>query len=170
MKKIIIFFLCILIYSPACGIQILTTIQGQNPKISVTPEGGLAIKLTNKTGANTIKGYLVHPSPTTNYAVSLTPVNEPDILGVFYENGVADGEEVWIVIQGIADVYFGDSTTREHFARMSITTDTGSAEGVATSEAIPSSPFANDKHFQEIGHVIESRVGAGLAKCVLHFN
>ena len=25
-------------------------------------------------------------------------------------------------------------------------------------------------HFQEIGHCIETRVGTGLARCVLHFN
>lgn len=25
-------------------------------------------------------------------------------------------------------------------------------------------------HFTEIGHCIETRVGAGLARCVLHFN
>ena len=42
--------------------------------------------------------------------------------------------------------------------------------GQALSEALAAPPFATDKHFYEIGHVLESRVGAGLAKCILHFN
>jgi hypothetical protein len=141
-------------------------------KIKWTPEGGMAIKLTNKTGGVTVKGYLVHPysAAAVDNAVALVPVGGPDIIGAFYEDGVADGAEAWIVVAGIADVYFGTDTTRGHFARMSISADTGDAPGVATSEAVPSSPFATDKHFQEIGHVLESRVGAGLAKVALHFN
>lgn len=139
----------------------------------VTEIGGLCIKLTNKTGATSLKGYLCEPSSGTANAFSVCATDEPDIIGIVYgdDNGnqVADGEECWVVIQGIAEVYFGGNTTLEHFARNNIAADSYS-NGQAVSEAAPSSPFATDKHFLEIGHVIESRVGAGLAKVVLHFN
>lgn len=139
-------------------------------KIRVTPEGGTAILLTNKTGANSVKGEVVSVSPTFNNAVAKIIVNVPDPIGVFYESGIADGSEVWIVVSGIADVYFIGNTTRGHLARGFITADAGYVTGQVLSEAVPTSPFATDKHFYEIGHVLESRTGAGLAKCVLHFN
>jgi hypothetical protein len=74
------------------------------------------------------------------------------------------------VVSGIADVYFWGNTVRGHLARTGIASDTGEVSGQALSEAVPESPFATDKHFCEIGHVIESRTGAGLAKIIMHFN
>jgi len=94
----------------------------------------------------------------------------PDCIGVFYDSGIADGSEAWIVISGIADIYFWGSTTRGHLARTGLAANTGEISGQALSEDIPTSPFATDKHFCEIGHVLESKTGARLAKCVLHFN
>jgi hypothetical protein len=146
-----------------------------SPKLGVTPEGGIAIKLTNKTGGNSIKGYCVTPSTGTNNAVMLVPVGDPDCIGVFYEDGIADAAEAWVVISGIADVYFwggatGGNPTRGELARTGLAADTGEVAGQAWSEPIPTSPFATDKHFCEIGHVLETRTGAGLAKVNLHFN
>jgi len=98
------------------------------------------------------------------------PIDAPSCIGVFYEDGIADGSLAWIVVSGIADVYYWGSTTRGQLARTGLTTDTGEVSGQALSEAIPSAPFATDKHFCEIGHVLETRSGAGLAKTLLHFN
>jgi hypothetical protein len=142
-----------------------------NSNIKFTKEGGLAVKLINKTGSASVKGNLVEPSDTTNFAVDLVVKDVPDPIGVFYDTGVANGQPAWVVIAGIAEVYFVGNTTRGHFARGFLTADGGSyVVGEALSEAVPTSPFANDKHFYEIGHVIETRTGAGLAKCILHFN
>lgn len=151
---------------------LLTTISEafSTDNTKITPEGGLAVKRINKTGAASVKGYCVTTSDAVNNSVKLVPVDVPNCIGVFYESGVADGSDAWIVISGIADVYFWGSTTRGHLARTGLTVDTGEVSGQATSEAIPTSPFASDKHFCEIGHVLETRSGAGLAKCVLHFN
>lgn len=145
-------------------------VHGDPGKVKFTPEGGLAIRVTNLTGAPTVKGYCVDAASSANNAVKLVPVGEPDCLGVFYDDGVADGQEAWVVVSGIADVYFWGSTTRGQYARVGIAADTGEVAGQAISEAVPSSPFATDKHFCEIGHVLETRTGAGLAKCALHFN
>jgi hypothetical protein len=49
-------------------------------------------------------------------------------------------------------------------------TPDGGTIGYAHQEAAPSSPFSSDKHFQEIGHILEATAGAGLAMCVLHSN
>ncbi len=138
--------------------------------VRFTAEGGLAIRLTNKTGAPSIKGYLVTASNATANSCKLVVMGEPDIVGVFYESGVADGSDAWIVVSGIAEVYFSGNTTLEHFARNLMAADGVGSAGQAISEAVPVAPFATDKHFMEIGHVIEARVGAGLAKIVMHFN
>ena len=140
-------------------------------KVRITPEKGLALKLINKTGGASVKGEVVTNSPTTSNAVSKIVVDIPNPIGVFYESDIADGEEAWVVVSGIADVYYVGNTTLGHLARGFLTADGGSyVTGQALSEAIPVSPFDVDKHFYELGHVLESRVGAGLAKTILHYN
>ncbi len=141
-----------------------------NDKIKLTPEGGLVIRLINATGADSIKGYCVTASDAKAEAVRLVPVDVPDPIGVFYEAGIKDGALAWIVVAGIADVYFWTATTRGHIARTGLTADTGEISGQAMSEAYPTSPFSADKHFCEVGHVLETRASAGLAKCILHQN
>jgi hypothetical protein len=141
-----------------------------NNKLKLTSEGGVAVKLTNKTGGASVKGELVRSNSGQNNSVIKVAQNIPDTIGVFYESGIADGAEAWVVVSGIADVYFVGNTTRGYLARSFVTADAGYVIGRALSEAVPSSPFATDKHFCEIGHILESRTGAGLAKVVLHFN
>jgi hypothetical protein len=139
-------------------------------KTAVTPEGGFAIKLTNKTGGISVKGTVVCSGSTVNNSVTKILVDDPDPIGVIYDSGIADGSEVWVVVSGIAEVYFIGNTTRGDLARGFLAADAGYVSGQALSEALMVAPFVVDKHFYEIGHVLETRVGAGLAKCVLHFN
>lgn len=154
----------------------ITTLQAtsatKSDKIEFTPEGGLAVWLTNKTGAPTVKGYLVtaYDDSAIDNAFELVSVDAPDIIGAIYDAGIADGQLCRVVVAGIADVYFAGDTTRGHFARMTVAADTGDAPGVAISETKPTSPFATDKHFMEVGHVLQSRTGAGLARILMHFN
>jgi hypothetical protein len=139
-------------------------------KFLITPDGGIAVKLINGTGAVSVKGYVVRASSAANNTVILAVIDVPDAIGVFYESGVPAGAEAWIVISGIADVYFVGNTTRGHLARTFVAGEGSYATGQALSEAVPSNPFSDAKHFCEIGHILESRTGAGLAKVVLHFN
>lgn len=158
--------------------QYLTSTEGdaayavKSAEIKFTSEGGLAILLVNKTGAASVKGEVVtvYNDTAVDNAVEKIVVDVPNAIGVFLESGVADGAQAWIVISGKASVYFGGSTTRGHLARTTVTGDAFTTTGYALSEAVPSPPFATDKHFCEIGHVLESRTGAGLAKVNLHFN
>lgn len=139
-------------------------------RVMFTAEGGLAVKMTNKTGAASVKGEVVTTGSTVDNSVIKVIVDVPNPIGVFYESGVADGAEAWVVVSGIAEVYFIGSTTRGQFARGFITGDAGYVAGQALAEAVPTAPFATDKHFYEVGHILASRTGAGLAKTVLHFN
>lgn len=141
----------------------------KSQKVRITEDGGLAVQYINKTGSPTVKGYCVTTGSVDN-GVILVPINAPNCIGVFLDTGIADGELAWVVISGIAQVYFIGDTTRGHLARTGLSADTGEVSGQALSEAVPTSPFASDKHFCEIGHVLESRTGAGLAKVNLHFN
>jgi hypothetical protein len=139
-----------------------------NQKAYITPIGGYAIKLTNRTGGSTVAGQLVKADTATNDAVILTAADDDECFGVFLDSGVADGSEAWVVVAGIADVAMADNTaaTRGNWVE---TSEAGYAD------ATSATPAAAPAHFQEIGHCIETVAAGGagthiLARCVLHFN
>lgn len=131
----------------------------------VTPEGGLAVKLTNKTGAASVKGALLSAGATVDNSVILQN-NTYDAIGVFYEAGVPDGGQAWVVVSGIADVLYKDSTASTRGNRLVADAEDGRASDIA-----PSLP-GTDLHFSECGHVLETKAGGTdvLVKCILHFN
>jgi len=137
-----------------------------------TGECGTQYRLTNKSGSASVKGYVCEPSSTTDKAfTNIGAEGDPDPIGIVYEAGVADGSECWVWICGsMCEVYYTASTTHGQFARTGASSDSVTAIGQAISEAVPSPPFSSDKHFQEIGHVMASRTGAGLALTIIHFN
>ncbi len=141
-------------------------------KLGMSAIGGICIKLTNKTGVNSVAGKLVKADTSTNDAVKLTVLDEEETMGVFLDSGIADGSEAWVVISGIADVAMQDNTTatRGNWVRSSIT-EAGYADAT---NSTPPSPAAFS-HFNEIGNCIETVTATGggthiLARCVLHFN
>ena len=140
-----------------------------NTKAQTNPDGGFMVRLINKSGAATVKGHVVSNSLTAG-GVEKIVIGEPDPIGVFYESGIPDGQEVWVVVSGIAQVFFVGAATAGHLARGFVSGEADYVSGQAKSEAIPTASFATDKHFYEIGHVIETTSGPGLAKCILHFN
>ena len=149
-----------------------TTKLSINEKAGISPIGGIMVKLTNKTGANSVAGQLVKASTGTNDAVDLTSADEEECVGVFLDTGVSDGSEAWVVVSGIADVAMEDNTaaTRGNWVRTSV----GEAGYADSTNASPPSP-ASFTHFNEIGHCIESVAAGGagthiLARCILHFN
>ena len=142
--------------------EIINRFSIENSRAKMTNRGGYAIKLTNKTGSNSVTGQLVQTDTTTNDAVNLSGVNSDDTIGIILDSGVSDGTDMWVVVYGIADVLMnavgsvrGDRIISAPVGGFATPWNVGGA--VAT-------------HFQEIGHCIETRVGAGLARCVLHFN
>jgi len=140
-------------------------------KTGVSNEGGLLIKLTNNTGSPTVKGSLVSSSPNINDGFILQN-NEFDTIGVVYENGIADGEETYIVVSGIAEVLLKDGTasTRGYWA---IAADTDGRANITQPTPSPNNTLNEHTiHFKEIGHCIETKSAGSnvLAKCILHFN
>lgn len=137
-------------------------------KVKITPIGGIAIKLTNKTGGNTIAGQLARSDTATDDGVILTGITDTECIGIFLDSGIGNNTETWIVVAGIADVIFDDNVTAVHGNWVG----TGAEAGYARTQA---SPAAAPQHFDEIGHCIESVTAGGggthiLARCVLHFN
>jgi len=73
----------------------------------ITAEGGLAFKLTNKTGVASIKGTAINISPL--YDSSFIAATDPyTVIGFVYNSGVADGSDVWIVRDGKTDFLLED--------------------------------------------------------------
>lgn len=141
-------------------------------RILVTPEGGYLIYLLNGTGSLSIKGELVDTNGPIDNSYAVTVADTPDMIGVVYQSGIADGELVPIVVSGIAEVLIEDGTiaTRGYWARISITQN-GRAD--ITNAAPPGGGIPEiDTHLKECGHCLESKSSGTdiFAKIVMHFN
>ena len=132
-----------------------------------TGDGSSQCRLTNRTGAVSVKGTVVETSDAYDLAVKACGADEIDAIGVIMESGVADGDEVWVATSGIAQVLLEDGTaaTRNYWVRTS-TTQAGRAD--ATTAAPPGAVLT---HFGEVGHSLQN-VAAGtdqLCWIAMHF-
>jgi hypothetical protein len=143
-----------------------------NGNFLITPEGGYAIKLKNKSGSPSVKGAIVMASGTHDNAFEVVPTTNPHVympIGVVYNSGVVDGDFAWVVVSGIAEVLAMDNheiTLGSGIRTVSTVGQDGRA-GKFTPDP------ADAEHFREIGHTLEykSAVDANrLFKAVLHFN
>lgn len=130
------------------------------------------VRLTNRTGAPSVKGTIVTASTEYDNAFDINPADIPKAMGVVFDSGIADGAECYVVTGGVAEVLLQDNTsaTRGYWAKVS---DTVSGRADITNLYPPGGTIsALEDHSSEIGHCIQS-VTAGenkLARCVLHFN
>lgn len=131
-------------------------------KIKLTAIGGYAVLLTNKTGGNTVAGQLVIASTGTDDAFASAGANSDAVIGVVLDAGIADDSEAWVVESGVADTLI-DAGGCTHGDRMISSATAGSADVWNVGGAVAT-------HFLEIGHCLETRVGAGLVRVKLHFN
>ena len=129
----------------------------------ITPEGGYAVKLTNKTGAPSVKGQIVGIKTGTDNAFDLTAVDATYNLGVVYESGVADAAECWVVVGGIAQVLMKNAAVRGQLCRIPLNTDDSEAAGYAM--AAEQSGTAS---VYKIGDVLETADAEVLCKVLLH--
>lgn len=140
-------------------------------QIITTPEGGIAMRLINKTGAQSVKGTLVSASSVPG-GFDITPANGLMPFGAVYDNAVADGDYCYVCFAGIVQVLLQNSTTSAagYWAKVS---DTAAGRADITNP-FPAGGTINalEDHNSEIGHCIET-VASGtnkLAKIVMHFN
>lgn len=95
---------------------------GAYANFKISEEGGVMFKLTNKTGAASIKGQAINFSP--DYDMSYIAATDAyTVNGFVYEAGKADGSETWIVRDGIAEVLLVDgyAAGRNAWVRLSPT-------------------------------------------------
>lgn len=135
-----------------------------------TTEGGIAVKMTNLTGSASVKGTLVETNETTSGGFKILS-DLYDCVGVVYEDGIANGEECFVVITGIVEVLLKDTTAATTGNWVKASDVNGRADATL---ALPSGGTIGQlqEHFQEIGHCIETKASGTdvLAKIVLHFN
>ena len=145
------------------GISVIGDVVASD-KVKLTSLGGLAVKLTNKTGGNTVKGNIVaiDNNVSNDDSVVLAATSSDKPIGVFLDAGVADGSEAWVVISGIADV-LADSNGWLNGDRVIMSMATTAGTGQASNTPVPS------VHLTEIGHALEDATSA-LGRCILHFN
>ena len=132
-------------------------------------EGGMMVRMTNRTGAKSVKGSVVSTSTTKDNSFRLTPANAVVPVGIVYEDGIPNGEECFVVVSGIADILLknGTTATRGYWVGMS------DADGRAyTAFHTGTTPPEQAIHNLEIGHCMETKAAGTnvLARCVLHFN
>lgn len=138
-------------------------------RVRRTPDGGIAIRLINDSGANSIRGTIVSASLNVDAGFRTVGANSIVPFGVVYESDIPDGQYCWVVIQGMADVLLKDGTgsTRGNWVGVSDTA------GRADASSHPgSTPPDAAVHNREIGHCLQT-VAAGtdvLTRCILHFN
>ena len=137
------------------------------PKAKLTAEGGLAVKMTNKTGVASVKGSIVSLSTGTDNAFALSAVDASGVVGVVYEAGIADAAECWVVVKGIAETLFTNNVTHGMYARAPVAADTDEVAGSAVGAAIPANTFNTDAYLARFGFVLESKNAGTLAKVLL---
>ena len=138
-----------------------------NPKVRITPEGGFAVSLINKTGAPSVKGSIVSLSTGTDNAFALSAVDASGVVGVVYEAGKADAAACLVVVKGIAETLFTNNVTHGMYARAPVAADTDEVAGSAVGAAIPANTFNTDVYLARFGFVLESKNAASLAKVLL---
>jgi hypothetical protein len=132
-------------------------------RILLTPEGGYATALINRTGAASVKGSVVACSYLYENAFTLAPIDAADNIGVVYNSGIADGEYVWIVVSGRAQVLMTDNTSTEKGNWLGCShTQAGRAD---SQETPPTGSQAIALHGTEVGHVIQAGV-AGINQLI----
>ena len=136
----------------------------ESAKFKLTAIGGFAVKLTNQTGGDTVAGQLVavYSATAVDDAFKTAAASDDNVIGTLLDAGIADGNETWVVVSGIADVLM-DAGGSARGDRIISSATAGSADVWNVGGAVAT-------HFLEIGHCIETRTGAGLARCILHFN
>jgi hypothetical protein len=115
-----------------------------------TPEGGLAVKYINDTGAPSIKGTIVCASPLTDYAVSLAPAFSTMAIGVIYEDGVEPNCMVRVVISGKAVVLLKDGSAAVPGYWSGVSDVSGRMYQLQTPESV-------ETRFRQIGYSLEQK-------------
>jgi len=135
-----------------------------------TADGGVAELYTNNTGSASVKGTVVIIDPTDGAGVVVAPAGAPDFIGVVYEDGVADGQPVRVVVRGDAYMLLEDSTASTIGYWVGIS-ETQNGRVDATLAAPAGGTIAElNRHFEEIGHCRETKTAGTDVLCLVHMH
>ena len=140
-------------------------VSGGGGATGFTIEGGLYVTLINGTGAASVKGTVVVASTAIDKAVRIAPANSDMPMGVIYDNGVANGGNVKVVVCGNAETLLknGQAASRGFWCGIS---------DVAGRMYQVVNPPSTTEHNRELGHSLETKASGTnvLALVNLHWN
>lgn len=140
---------------------------------ALTNEGGFAVVLKNNTGGVAKKGMIVAVDTSEDNAVVLCPAAGLIAMGVVYDDNIADGNNMRVVLSGRADILLEDGTgsTAGNWVIPSLTV-AGRADADQPAPPNGSTLAEHQQHFAEIGHCLETKSSGTdvLVKCIIHFN
>jgi len=153
-------------------LDVLKNLEGTDYQIGGqlhTLDGGKAYKYINGTGTTSVKGSVVKLDVFDD-TVILNPADDPMPMGVVYEPGVADGQEMWVVTEGDAFVLLEDGTgaTAGNWAKVSDSVS-GRADVSLTAPA-GGTIAAIEDHFTEMGHCERSASSGTDVLCKIHLH
>ena len=130
-----------------------------------TPNGGVYQTFTNQTGGDSVQGTIVMQSATYDNAVDIATAGSPLALGIIYEDNIANGSPVKVVVYGKAQVLLrvGQSVTRGQWCVLSNTANGRMEEGSITGTLLVS------EYAKGIGISLEDN-SSGLTWVQLQFN
>lgn len=146
----------------------LTTLPGgiKTERVWLTPEGGVASKFVNASGAILKHGTAVSLDTSTTMGVVPQTV-EFDCIGFVYGQ-TAIGAECWVVTCGVAEALFKDGTQ----PLVGYWTKASATDGRVEATTPPSgtSAIAANEHFKEVGHCLETKAAGTdvVARIVVH--
>lgn len=139
----------------------------RNPqRTRFTSEGGLALRLINKTGGNTVRGTIVEIyDGAVDNAVETSEADDTHSVGVMYSNNTADGQPCWVVIEGRCQVLLKDGVAGVRGYWLGVSDTPGRAN-------CKSDPADVTDHNREIGHCMEQRNSGTNVRVygIIHFN
>ena len=129
-----------------------------------TPEGGVYETFVNHTGVS-VKGTIVVASTTIYNAVDIAPASTAMPIGVIYENEVANGSPVKVVVYGKAEVLLKDEQSSSYGYWCGVSDVDGRMYQIST---VPSTA----EHNREIGHSLQANASGTdvLSRIQIHFN
>lgn len=144
------------------------TMQDSARGAMMTPEGGFAVLMINRTGTASQKGRVVMASTDNNNSVVYASAGSNMPVGVMYNSSVANGSVCWIVVGGLAEVLMEDNVSAVGGYWLGVST---SEAGYAETASAPPTAL----HWNEIGHCTQSKTATGagthvLSRAILHFN
>lgn len=130
-----------------------------------TGEGGIYETFINNTGVSSVKGTIVIASTSVDNAVDIAPASSQMPIGVIYENGIANGSPVKVVVYGKAQVLLKNTEAAVRGYWCGVSDVSGRMYQVSTAPS-------TTEHNREIGHSLESKTSGTnvLSTVQIHFN